>query len=148
MSEKENAPKQENMHDAQILESSANTQDSKDSKSDETHKEMNVSYQKSAEKSSQEKPTLGIVVSGANDLSVGISIVVAVLLGVGIGILLERVSGQKWLFWLGVVWGIAAAFLNLYRAYKRTQKEAQELASHPRYSYKGEDDEDSNGKYY
>ncbi|CUU40802.1 AtpZ/AtpI family protein [Helicobacter typhlonius] len=98
------------------------------------------------------KPTLGIVASGANELSVGISIVVAVLLGIGIGILLERVSGQKWLFWLGVVWGIAAAILNLYRAYKRAQKEAEELAAHPRYSYKGaqkDDEEDSqNGVYY
>ena len=88
------------------------------------------------------KPTLGV----------GISIVVAVLLGIGIGILLERVSGQKWLFWLGVVWGIAAAILNLYRAYKRAQKEAEELAAHPRYSYKGaqkDDEEDlQNGVYY
>lgn len=135
--------------------SSQNTQDFMllDSKSLESQtadsNEAKSTYSKEADE--KEKPTLGIVVSGANDLSVGISIVVAVLLGIGIGILLERVSGQKWLFWLGVVWGVAAAILNLYRAYKRAQKEAQELAANPRYSYNTthKDDEDSqNGVYY
>lgn len=100
----------------------------------------------------EEKPALSAIVSGANELSVGISIVIAVLLGIGIGILLERLSGQKWTFWLGVVWGIGAAILNLYRAYKRQQKEAQELANNPRYAYKPDSENDEidteNGKYY
>ena len=135
--------------------SSQNTHDSMplDSKSleSQTADSNETKSTSSKETDEKEKPTLGIVVSGANDLSVGISIVVAVLLGIGIGILLERVSGQKWLFWLGVVWGVAAAILNLYRAYKRAQKEAQELAANPRYSYNAthKDDEDSqNGVYY
>lgn len=98
------------------------------------------------------QPKFAKVVSGANDLSVGISIVVAVLLGIGIGIGLQKLTGIRWLFWLGVIWGIAAAILNLYKVYKRQQKEAQELAKNPRYAYKpyaDDDDEDSqNGKYY
>ncbi len=117
----------------------ANQQDINDTKQDVANK-------------AEQKPRLSAVVSGANELSVGISIVVAVLLGIGIGILLERLSGYKWTFWLGVVWGVGAAILNLYRAYKRAQKEAQELAQNPRYSYKPDskdDDEDiSNGRYY
>lgn len=90
----------------------------------------------------EKKPALNAVVRGANELSVGISIVVAILLGIGIGILLERLSGMTWTFWLGVFWGVAAAILNVYRAYKRAQKEAKELAANPRYSYKGDNWED------
>ncbi|MCX2716130.1 AtpZ/AtpI family protein [Helicobacter sp. MIT 21-1697] len=97
-------------------------------------------------------PRLSAIVRGANELSVGISIVVAILLGIGIGIGLAKLSGIKWLFWLGVFWGVAAAILNLYKAYQRQQKEAQELANNPRYTYKpsadDEDEDSQNGKYY
>lgn len=82
------------------------------------------------------KPKLEGIVSGANELSVGISLVVAVLLGIGLGMGLEYLSGYKWTFWLGVFWGIAAAILNLYKAYKRQMKEAESLANNPRYTYK------------
>lgn len=81
------------------------------------------------------KPRLESVVRGANELSVGISIVVAVLLGIGVGWGLERLSGIGWLFWLGVAWGMGAAILNLYKAYKRQLRDAEELAKNPRYAY-------------
>ena len=81
---------------------------------------------------------------------------VAVALGIGIGIGLEYLSGARWSFWLGVAWGIGAAILNIYKAYQRQQRDAQELAKNPRYAYKpqdlkkaqNDDDEDENGKYY
>ena len=103
-----------------------------------------------------QKPRLSAVVSGANELSLGISIVVAVALGIGIGIGLEYLSGARWSFWLGVAWGIGAAILNIYKAYQRQQRDAQELAKNPRYAYKpqdskkaqNDDDEDENSKYY
>lgn len=81
------------------------------------------------------KPRLEPIVRGANELSVGISIVVAVLLGIGVGWGLQWLSGVGWLFWLGVAWGIGAAILNLYKAYKRQLREAEELAQNPRYAY-------------
>lgn len=57
-------------------------------------------------------PKLKKIVGAADDLSLGISIVVAVLIGVGIGLGLKHLFGYNWLFWLGVFWGIAAAFFE------------------------------------
>lgn len=114
------------------------------------------STQESMQKS-QQKPRLNAVVSGANELSLGISIVVAVAMGIGIGMGLEYLSGARWSFWLGVAWGIGAAILNIYKAYQRQQRDAQELAKNPRYTYnprdtskkaQDDDDEEENGKYY
>lgn len=115
--------------------------------------QQDVSYQATQQNTTSKTPALSGLVRGVNELSVGISIVVAILIGIGIGILLERASGQKWCFWLGVIWGIGAAVLNLYRAYQRIQAQARELANNPRYSYKpdskDEDEGDSaNGTYY
>lgn len=117
-----------------------------------------VSRLESAQESTQEaqkKPRLSVVVSGANELSLGISIVVAVAIGIGIGKGLEYLSGARWSFWLGVAWGVGAAILNIYKAYQRQQRDAQELAKNPRYAYKlqdskkaQDDDEEENGKYY
>lgn len=76
------------------------------------------------------------VINGAYDLSLGISIVVAILLGLGIGYVLQRISGSVWLLWLGIFWGVAAAGLNINKAYKRTKAELDALADDPRYSYK------------
>lgn len=76
------------------------------------------------------------VINGAYDLSLGISIVVAILLGLGIGYVLQRISGSVWLLWLGIFWGVAAAGLNIHKAYKRTKAELDALADDPRYSYK------------
>ena len=100
--------------------------------------------QETQKDSQDSKPRFAQVISGANELSLGISIVVAILLGIGLGIGLKKLTDMQWLFWLGVVWGVAAAILNIYKAYQRQQREAKELANDPRYTYKpnGDDDED------
>jgi len=92
--------------------------------------------------SQNSEPKYKKVVEGANDLSLGLSIVVAILLGVGLGILMERLSGIKWLFWLGVFWGVGAAILNIYRAYKKQKRELDKLAKDPKYVGRRFDDED------
>lgn len=70
-----------------------------------------------------------------SNATLGISMVVAVLIGVGIGYGLESLFGVRWLFWLGVVWGVCAAILNVYKAYKRQKHELDELAKDPKYAY-------------
>ena len=71
---------------------------------------------------SQEEPKLKKIVDAADGLSLGISIVVAVLLGVGLGYVMRKYIGYDWLFWLGVFWGIAGAILNVYKAYEKQKK--------------------------
>ena len=89
------------------------------------------------------------IIEGAEGLSLGISIVVAVLLGVGIGYWLKKIFGYDWLFWLGVFWGVAAAVLNVYKAYKKQQKELEELLKDPRYkNYYDDSDEDDDLKEF
>ena len=85
-----------------------------------------------------EEPTIKKVVVAADNLSLGISIVVAVLLGVGIGLLMKDLFNTPWLLWLGVFWGVSGAILNVYKAYKKQQKIFDELANEPRYKYKNE----------
>lgn len=53
--------------------------------------------------------------------SLGISIVVAILLGIGLGILLAKI--HKVLFIVGVFFGICAAGLNIYKSYKNIMKD-------------------------
>jgi len=95
----------------------------------------------------QEVPKLKKIVSAADGLSLGISIVVAVLIGVGLGLLLKNLFGYQWLLWLGVFWGIAAAVLNVYKAYKKQKKSLDELANDPRYRHKKYDDSDEDDQY-
>ncbi len=95
--------------------------------------------------SSSKEPKFKKVVVAADGLSLGISIVVAIILGVLIGIGMERLFGYRWLFWLGVFWGIGGAILNIYKVYKKQKKELDELAKDPKYSkrrYDASDDED------
>ena len=87
-------------------------------------------------------PKIKKIVDAADGLSLGISIVVAVLLGVAIGYGLRSVFGYQWLFWVGVFWGIAAAILNVYKAYVKQKKSLDELAEDPRYKVRSFDDED------
>ncbi|MDC7243870.1 MAG: AtpZ/AtpI family protein [Sphaerochaetaceae bacterium] len=83
-----------------------------------------------------------------DSLSLGISIVAAILIGVGIGLLLKSWTGYTWTLWIGVFWGIAAAILNIYKAYKKAKKDLDELADDPRYKHraqygdKGQDEDD------
>ena len=98
-----------------------------------------------------EKPRLKPVIEGAESLSLGISMVVAVLIGVGMGLLLKSLTGALWTLWIGVAIGIAAAVLNVYKAYSKQYKAFQELAKEPRYAIKKQleendyDEVDENG---
>jgi len=99
----------------------------------------------------EQKPRIKPIVEAADTLSLGISIVVAVLLGVGIGWLLKRWSGIDWLFWVGIFIGIAAAILNIYKAYSKQYKAFEKLAKEERYAIKKElqdEDEDYGEKVY
>ena len=72
-------------------------------------------------------------VEAADGLSLGISMVVAVLMGVGIGYVLKKYIGIGWLFWLGVFIGVAAAILNVYKAYKAQVASYEEFKDENRY---------------
>ena len=100
----------------------------------------------------ERKPRIKPIVEAADSLSLGISMVVAVLLGVGIGWLLKRWTDIGWLFWIGVFIGVAAAILNVYKAYSKQYKEFEKLAKEERYSIKkqieDDDDEDYGEKSY
>ncbi len=72
-------------------------------------------------------------VEAADGLSLGISMVVAVLMGVGIGYALKKYTGIGWLFWLGVFIGVAAAILNVYKAYKAQVASYEEFKDENRY---------------
>ena len=95
----------------------------------------------------EEEPKLKKIVNAADGLSLGISIVVAILLGVGLGLFLKNLFDQTWLLWLGVFWGIAAAIMNVYKAYEKQKKSLDELADDPRYRHKKYDDSDEDDKY-
>ncbi|MFK2821464.1 AtpZ/AtpI family protein [Arcobacter sp. YIC-80] len=84
-----------------------------------------------------------------DNLSLGISMVAAVAIGFGIGYGLKSLTGYEWTLWLGVFWGLAAAVLNIVKAYKRAQKEFEGLENDPRYAHRAkhgdksyDDDED------
>ncbi|DAB27555.1 MAG: arginine biosynthesis protein ArgJ [Sulfurimonas sp. RIFOXYD12_FULL_33_39] len=102
-----------------------------------------------SEQEEQKAPRIKPIIEAADHLSLGISIVVAVLMGVGIGILLKNFTGITWTLWIGVFIGIAAAILNVYKAYSRQYKEFEKLAQEPRYAIKkqlqDEDDEEDYG---
>ncbi len=98
--------------------------------------------------SNQEEPKLKKIVNAADGLSLGISMVVAVLLGVGLGIVMKNLFNTPWLFWLGVFWGVAGAILNVYKAYEKQKKSLDELANDPRYRHKRyEDSDDEDNRY-
>ncbi len=101
----------------------------------------------------EHKPRIKPIIEAADSLSLGISMVVAVLMGVGIGWLLRRMTDIGWLFWVGVGIGVAAAIVNVYKAYSKQYKMYEELAKEPRYAIKkqleeNEDDEDYGEKSY
>ncbi len=102
---------------------------------------------KGIEMSKEEEPKLKKIVVAADGLSLGISIVVAIVIGVGLGIFLKNLFGYPWLLWLGVFWGVAAAILNVYKAYERQKNSLDELANDPRYRYKKYDDSDEDDRY-
>jgi ATP synthase protein I len=77
---------------------------------------------------SENKPRLKPVIEGAESLSLGISMVVAVLIGVAIGYGLRAYFDIAWLFWVGVFIGTAAAFLNVFKAYSKQYKAFEKMA--------------------
>ena len=104
------------------------------------------------EKKEEKTPKIKPIIEAADNLSLGISIVVAILMGVGIGLLLKNFTGAGWTLWIGVFIGIAAAVLNVYKAYSKQYKEFEELAKEPRYAIKkqlqDDEDEDESEKNY
>lgn len=83
------------------------------------------------------------VIKAADSLSLGISMVVAILIGVGLGIFLSNYFKMPLLLWIGVFIGVAASFLNVYKAYKEQVKNFDELKNDPRYqNYKTDEDND------
>jgi ATP synthase protein I len=82
------------------------------------------------------KPKHQDKVIALDNLSLGISIVAAIIIGFGVGYGLKQLTGYTWTLWLGIAWGIAAAIMNVYRAYKRAQKEFEGMENDPRYAYR------------
>jgi F0F1-type ATP synthase assembly protein I len=97
----------------------------------------------------ERKPRIKPVIEAADSLSLGISMVVAVIMGVGIGWLLKSLTGVAWTLWIGIAIGIAAAILNVYKAYSKQYKAYEELAKEPRYAIKKqlEDDKEDDLDY-
>ena len=100
------------------------------------------------DKKKTHKPRIKPIIEAADSLSLGISMVVAVIMGVGIGYLLRRFTDIGWLFWVGVGIGIAAAIMNVYKAYSKQYKVYEELAKEPRYAIKKELEDDSDDMDY
>ena len=96
----------------------------------------------------KEEPKLKKIVTAADGLSLGISMVVAVLIGVGLGLGLRSLFNTPWLLWLGVFIGVAAAILNVYKAYEKQKKSLDELANDPKYRHRKYDDSDDEDDKY
>ena len=84
----------------------------------------------------QNKPRHQDKIQALDNLSLGISIVAAIVIGFGIGYGLKSLTGYTWTLWLGIFWGLAAAGLNIYKAYKRAQKQFEGLENDPRYAHR------------
>lgn len=86
--------------------------------------------------SEENKPKHRGKLEALDNLSLGVSMVAAVAIGFGIGYGLKSLTGLEWTLWLGVFWGIAAAGLNIFKAYKRGQKEYEGMENDPRYAHR------------
>lgn len=82
------------------------------------------------------KPKHRDKIEALDSLSVGISMVAAIVIGVLLGLGLKSLTGYTWTLWLGVFWGISAAGVNVYRAYKRAQKVYDGMENDPRYAHR------------
>ena len=76
----------------------------------------------------QEQPKYHNAAKNYGLLSIGFSVVIAIVLGVIIGIGLRNYFKQEWLLFLGIFWGLAAATLNIYRPYKKFKAELEQEA--------------------
>lgn len=88
------------------------------------------------------KINLGEVVKGAEQLSLGVSIVVALLIGASMGYWAMRETGWTWTLFAGVAVGIAAAVLNVKKAYDAQIKSLDELKDESKFKPVKDDEED------
>lgn len=88
------------------------------------------------------KINLGEVVKGAEQLSLGVSIVVALAIGAGFGYWMMKETGWTWTLFAGVAVGIAAAALNVKKAYDAQIKSLDELKDKGKFKPAKDDDED------
>jgi len=95
-----------------------------------------------------DEPKFKKIVTAVDGLSLGISIVVAILIGLGLGIFMKNLFGYPWLLWLGLFWGVGGAILNVYKAYKKQKASLDELANDPRYRHKKYNSRDEDEKDY
>ena len=100
------------------------------------------------EEQEEKAPRIKPIIEAADSLSLGISMVVAVIMGVGLGYLLRSLTGIGWTFWIGIFIGIAAAILNVFKAYEKQRKSYEELAKEPRYAIKKQLDDDADDMDY
>ena len=76
---------------------------------------------------SQKSKKINTAIKAADSLSLGISIVVAVLIGFGIGWGLKELTGSNWGLVVGIFIGVGAAINNIYKAYKAQVKSYEEF---------------------
>ncbi|WP_086288241.1 AtpZ/AtpI family protein [Campylobacter devanensis] len=76
---------------------------------------------------SQKSKKINTAIKAADSLSLGISIVVAVLIGFGIGWGLKELTGSNWGLVVGIFIGVGAAINNIYKAYKSQVKSYEEF---------------------
>ncbi|MFC2750693.1 MAG: AtpZ/AtpI family protein [Campylobacter sp.] len=88
------------------------------------------------------KINLGDVVKGAEQLSLGVSIVVALAIGAGFGYWMMKETGWTWTLFAGIAVGIAAAGLNIKKAYDVQIKSLDELKDKGKFKPAKDDDED------
>ena len=59
--------------------------------------------------------------------SIGMTLVLATVIGLAIGYFLDRALGTSpWLIMIGLGLGIAAGFVNLFRSVKRAERDADD----------------------
>ena len=76
---------------------------------------------------SDKSKKINTAIKAADSLSLGISIVVAILMGFGIGWGLKELTGSNWGLGIGIVIGVGAAINNIYKAYKSQLKSYAEF---------------------
>lgn len=88
------------------------------------------------------KLNFGEIVKGAEQLSLGISMVVAVAIGTGLGFWIMKQTGWTWALFVGMTFGIAAAILNVKKAYNRVKKSMDELKDETKFKPVPYDEDD------
>lgn len=76
---------------------------------------------------SDKSKKINTAIKAADSLSLGVSIVVAILMGFGIGWGLKELTGSNWGLGIGIVIGVGAAINNIYKAYKSQVKSYAEF---------------------